>query len=106
MSRVGRHPDILRVSKKTEVRIEGRVMEQRARVTSKGQVTVPKAVRQAMGIREGDDLVFDVEDGGVRLRVERKPVSFADYAGAWREGKGMSVEEINAYIRDLRGHEE
>jgi AbrB family looped-hinge helix DNA binding protein len=81
-------------------------MEQRARVTSKGQVTIPKAVRKALGIREGDSLLFEVEDGEVRVRVARKPVSFADYAGAWREGKGMSIEEVNAYVRDLRGHDD
>ncbi|MDQ3301762.1 MAG: AbrB/MazE/SpoVT family DNA-binding domain-containing protein [Actinomycetota bacterium] len=81
-------------------------MDQKARVTSKGQVTVPQAVRREMGIREGDSLVFEVENGEARLRVERKPVSFADYAGVLREGKGMSIEEINAHIRDLRGHEE
>lgn len=33
-------------------------------------------------------------------------MSFADYEGAWREGKGMSMEEINAYMRWLRGHED
>jgi antitoxin PrlF len=81
-------------------------VEQKAKVTSKGQVTIPKAIRQAMGIRVGDSLLFEVEDGDVRLHVERKPVSFADYAGAWREGKGMSIEEVNAYVRDLRGHED
>ncbi len=80
-------------------------MEQRARVTSKGQVTVPKAVRRAMGLKEGDDLVFEMEDGDVRLRVERKPVSFADYVGVLREGKGMSWDEVNAHVRDLRGHD-
>ena len=79
-------------------------MEQRAKVTSKGQVKIVAAVRRALGIREGDSLLFDLEDGEVRVRVERKPVSFADYAGTWREGKGMSVEEVNAYVRDLRGH--
>ncbi len=36
-------------------------MEAAARVTSKGQVTVPKAVREALGIREGDEIVFRVE---------------------------------------------
>ena len=81
-------------------------MDQRARVTSKGQVTIPKAVRHALGIREGDSLVFEVEGGEVRMRVARKPVSFADYEGAWREGDGMSWEEVNAYVRDLRGRDE
>jgi AbrB family looped-hinge helix DNA binding protein len=32
-----------------------------AKVTSKGQVTIPKSVRAALGIREGDDIVFRVE---------------------------------------------
>lgn len=81
------------------------IREQKVRVTSRGRVTVPKEVRQAMGIKEGDNLVFSLQDGDVRLRIERKQVSFADYAGAWREGEGMSVGEINDYIRDLRGYE-
>lgn len=40
------------------------------------------------------------------MRGWRAPTSFADYAGAWRENEGMSWEEINAYIRDLRGHDD
>lgn len=82
-------------------------MELKAKVTSKGQLTIPKEVRRALGVREGDSLVFDVGDDGeeVRVRVARKPVSFADYEGAWREGKGMSLEEINEYMRELRGYD-
>ncbi len=81
-------------------------MERKARVTSKGQVTIPKEVRKALGVREGDSLVFEVENGGAHVSVVRKPVSFADYAGVWREGKGMTIEEVNAYVRDLRGHDD
>jgi len=33
-----------------------------AKVTSKGQVTIPVAIRRLLGIREGDKLLF-VEDG-------------------------------------------
>ncbi|MGQ0679396.1 MAG: AbrB/MazE/SpoVT family DNA-binding domain-containing protein [Actinomycetota bacterium] len=36
-------------------------MDSAARVTSKGQVTVPKAVREALGIQAGDEVVFRVE---------------------------------------------
>ena len=81
-------------------------MEQRARVTSKGQVTIPKDVRAALGVKEGDTLVFEVENGGARVSVIRKPVSFAAYEGAWREGEGMTWEEINAEIRECRGHDD
>jgi len=83
-------------------------VELKAKVTSKGQLTIPKEVRRALGVREGDSLVFDMDDDGeeVRVRVARKPVSFADYEGAWREGKGMSLEEVNEYMRELRGYDD
>jgi antitoxin PrlF len=37
-------------------------MHVRAKVTSKGQVTIPKGVRDALDLHEGDELVFRVED--------------------------------------------
>lgn len=81
-------------------------MEREAKVTSKGQVTIPKAVREALGIKEGDSLLFEVEGDEVRVHAARRPVSFADYAGAWREGDGMSWGEVNDLVRDLRGHDD
>jgi len=83
-------------------------MKMTARITSKGQLTIPKEVRRALGVRAGDSLLFEIGDDSdeVRVRVTRKPVSFGDYAGVWREGKGMSAEEVNSYVRDLRGHED
>ncbi len=36
-------------------------MDVAARVTSKGQVTIPRAVREALTIEEGDQVVFRVE---------------------------------------------
>jgi AbrB family looped-hinge helix DNA binding protein len=83
-------------------------MELKAKVTSKGQLTIPKEVRRALGVREGDSLLFEVDedDEQVRVRVERKPVSFADYEGAWREGKGMSLAEVDEYMRELRGYDD
>jgi AbrB family looped-hinge helix DNA binding protein len=36
-------------------------MDVAARLTSKGQVTLPKSVRDALGLHEGDRVVFRVE---------------------------------------------
>jgi AbrB family looped-hinge helix DNA binding protein len=46
-------------------------VEAAAKVTSKGQVTVPKAVRDALGIKEGDAVIFRVE--GDRAVLARTP---------------------------------
>jgi AbrB family looped-hinge helix DNA binding protein len=36
-------------------------MDARARLTSKGQVTIPKSVRDALELEEGDELLFRIE---------------------------------------------
>lgn len=54
-------------------------MDAAARVTSKGQVTVPKAVREALGIKTGDEVVFRVD--GQRAVMARTP-DFLDLAGS------------------------
>ena len=46
-------------------------MEAAAKITSKGQVTVPKAVREALEIEEGDHVVFRVE--GKRAILAKTP---------------------------------
>ncbi|HUP69140.1 MAG TPA: AbrB/MazE/SpoVT family DNA-binding domain-containing protein [Acidimicrobiales bacterium] len=56
-------------------------MDTAARVTSKGQVTVPKAVRDALGIKEGDEVIFRVE--GNRAVLARTP-EFLTLAGKIR----------------------
>lgn len=38
-----------------------------ATLTSKGQVTIPKAVREAMGLKEGDRVDFIETDRGVLM---------------------------------------
>jgi antitoxin PrlF len=54
-------------------------MDAVATVTSKGQVTVPKAVRDALGVAEGDQIVFRVE--GNRAILARTP-DFLGLAGS------------------------
>jgi AbrB family looped-hinge helix DNA binding protein len=56
-------------------------MDVAARVTSKGQVTVPKAVREALGVSEGDVILFRIE--GNRAVVARTP-DFLELAGTLR----------------------
>ena len=41
-------------------------------VTSKGQVTIPKRVRQALGITAGSKVEFDVVGGNAQLRLVRR----------------------------------
>ena len=50
-----------------------------ATVTSKGQVTIPKEVRDRLGLRESDTLQFEIEDG--RVILKRKSGGLDDLFG-------------------------
>ncbi|MEZ0366952.1 AbrB/MazE/SpoVT family DNA-binding domain-containing protein [Mycobacterium sp. pUA109] len=56
-------------------------MDAAATVTSKGQVTIPKVVRDALAIKAGDEVVFRVE--GDRAVLARTP-DFLALAGTVR----------------------
>lgn len=76
----------------------------RAKVTRKGQVTIPAAVRRRMGLMPGDELALDVGAGDIRLTPA--PPNFLALEGRWRQGAGISPDAVDAWLRELRGHEE
>ena len=69
-------------------------------MTSKGQVTVPKAVRDALGIGEGDEVVFRVE--GNRAVLARTP-DFLALAGTVRTPASSRNVAWNDVISRARG---
>ena len=44
-----------------------------ARITARGQTTIPKRIREAAGLREGDVLAFDLVGDQLRVRKITKP---------------------------------
>jgi antitoxin PrlF len=43
-------------------------IQKRSRITAKGQTTIPKAVRQALGVSYGGEIAFVIDDRGVSVR--------------------------------------
>ena len=74
-----------------------------AKLTSKGQITIPKEVRKALGLHTGDRLAFRVHDDGTVL-VEAEKVRLKSLRGAVRSKvKGVSIEAMNDIIRRAGG---
>ena len=77
-------------------------MDTAAKVTSKGQVTLPKVVRNALGIKEGDEIIFRVE--GSRAVLARTP-DFLALAGTIRvpaAKRNVAWDEVIRRARSAR----
>ena len=69
-----------------------------AKVTSKGQITIPKAVRDLLGVKAGDRVVFVQQPDG-RVVVEGETVDVRSLRGMLKhQGKSVSVDEMNETI--------
>jgi AbrB family looped-hinge helix DNA binding protein len=68
-------------------------------MTSKGQVTIPKQVRERLDLRAGDHLDFVVlDDGSVRVRKRALTVDELFGAFAHRGEREVTIEEMDAAI--------
>jgi AbrB family looped-hinge helix DNA binding protein len=69
-----------------------------ATLSSKGQITIPLVVRQALGLTQGDQVVFEAIEGGYRITASRHDISrLAGFFGPYR-GDPVSVEQMKQDI--------
>jgi len=76
-------------------------MKVEAKITSKGQVTIPRAIREALHLAVGDTVVFEVVDQNVHLSPRHEKTVQA-FAGAGRVGRGKTAADIVSEVRALR----
>lgn len=69
-------------------------------LTSKGQTTVPKEVREVLDLGKGDKLTWEIRGGRVAVTTERP--SLLDFEGFIKNSSGDVVAEI-AEARKRRG---
>jgi antitoxin PrlF len=71
-----------------------------ATVTAKGQITIPKAVREALGVKPGSKVGFKQTESGDVLIVKegpRRKSRFERLRGS--AGPGATTEELMALLR-------
>jgi AbrB family looped-hinge helix DNA binding protein len=71
-----------------------------AKLTSKGQLTVPRDVREDLGLRAGDSIDFIKDDGGFRIRKRTPPDPFKKWRGYFKDLAGKDPDEL---VEEWRG---
>lgn len=80
-----------------------------AKVMAKGQVTIPKDIREVLGVASGDRITFIVEGNTVRIVnsavyamqvLQREMAGEAEYTGL------TSDDDVMALVKELRNEDE
>lgn len=72
-----------------------------SRMTQKGQVTIPKRIRDRLGLRPGSEVTFEEHSGGDVLLKNADPEQRGSRFAALRGtlGSGMSADELMKLTR-------
>ncbi|MBI2913150.1 MAG: AbrB/MazE/SpoVT family DNA-binding domain-containing protein [Chloroflexi bacterium] len=72
----------------------------KTKVTTKGQVTIPKDVRQRLGLRPGDEIEFVEDRSGFRVQKRVTASPFKKYRGYL---KGLTGRDPDELVDQMRG---
>ena len=75
-------------------------MTARTKITSKGQVTIPKDVRERLGLRPGDEIEFVDDRKGFRVQKRVAASPFRKYRGHLKHLAGRDPDEL---VESARG---
>lgn len=73
----------------------------KAKMTTKGQITVPKQIRELLDLEAGDELEFVIQPRqGVLLHKHVPSEKFDKYVGDLEELRDL---DIDAFMNEIRG---
>ena len=80
-------------------------MIKESKISKKGQITIPKDVRERLGLKVGDKVIFESISKGILIRKKEDSdinVILKEVSGIWKEHplfKNKTIEEIIEMIR-------
>jgi antitoxin PrlF len=73
-----------------------------AKVTSKGQVTIPKKIRDRLGVSPGEGVGFEEKDGVMLIKKAVTISPFDKWVGKLKHLKGKRSNDL---VKEARGHD-
>lgn len=72
-----------------------------AKITSKGQLTLPKKIREKLGVRPGEVVGFAEKDGLISISKVVRKSPFDKWVGRLGHLEGSQSDDL---VKELRGH--
>jgi AbrB family looped-hinge helix DNA binding protein len=73
-------------------------------VGERGQITIPKEIRDKFGLTAGTEVEFHVTDGSIVLKKAPKKLDLAKWKGHCRDSFAkLGYSSVDKFIEDIRG---
>lgn len=72
-----------------------------AKITSKGQLTLPKKIREKLGVRPGEVVGFEEKNGLISISKVVGKSPFDTWVGRLGHLEGRQSDDL---VKELRGH--
>lgn len=74
----------------------------RAKITSKGQITLPKVLREFLGLKNGDNIIFSIQDD--KVEIQSAPIT-TRLTGIFKGGDYVDFKEARNVAYQIHGEE-
>lgn len=68
-------------------------------ITTKGQVTIPKEIRERLGLRSGDKVIFVTEEDKVVIKSAK---TLLDFKGYFKVKRAVDFEAVRRRVKQAR----
>lgn len=74
------------------------------KIGERGQVTIPKAIREKFGLRPNTEVEFHVDKGSIVLKKARRKLSLLKWKGYCKNSlKQLGYSSVDGFVDDVRG---
>lgn len=74
-------------------------------IGEKGQVVIPKDLRNLLGLKKGGKIIFEIKDKEIRIKSEQNPVEFVnDFLNVPKLKKRLNQKEIKNIMLEQYGN--
>jgi len=74
------------------------------RIGERGQVTIPKPIREQFGLRPNTDVEFRVVNGSIVLKKAPKKLNLSKWKGRCADSFAkLGYSSVDKFIEDIRG---
>lgn len=70
-------------------------------ISEKGQIVIPKDVRDYLGLKEGSGIIFEIRDGEIILRPRSSPEEFVEkFINTPKKVRKLDIKKIKKVLED------